>query len=64
MRCMMLMKSDERTEQSEMPDEQVLAALGKFNEPMVAAGVMLTGEGRYPTARGTRVRLVKSRSAS
>jgi hypothetical protein len=39
-----------------MPNEQLLAAMGKFNEDLVKAGIMLSGEGLHPTSKGKRVR--------
>src|SRR5207247_219195 len=39
-----------------MPDEKLLAAMGKFNEELVKAGVMLAGEGLHPSSKGARVR--------
>jgi hypothetical protein len=56
MRCMMLLKSDPKSETS-FADEAELAAMGKFNDEMMNAGVMLAGEGLYPTSRGARVRM-------
>ena len=56
MRFMVLVKGDEQTEAGVMPDEQTLAAMGKFNEELVKAGVMLAGEGLHPSAKGARVK--------
>ena len=56
MRFMILLKADENSEAGEMPSEELLAAMGKFNEEMVNAGVMLGGEGLHPSSKGARVR--------
>ena len=56
MRFMILVKADKATEAGEMPSTEMLAAMGKFNEELVEAGVMLGGEGLHPTTRGARVR--------
>ncbi|HEX6105934.1 MAG TPA: YciI family protein [Gemmatimonadales bacterium] len=53
---MILVKADKATEAGEMPSTEVLAAMGKFNEELVEAGVMLGGEGLHPTSKGARVR--------
>jgi hypothetical protein len=42
-------------EAGEMPDESLLAAMGKFNDELVKAGIMLAGEGLHPTSKGKRV---------
>jgi hypothetical protein len=56
MRVMVIVKASNESEAGEMPSEQVLAEMGKFNEHLVQAGVMLAGEGLHPTSRGKRVR--------
>ncbi|GAA5115265.1 MULTISPECIES: YciI family protein [Pseudonocardiaceae] len=56
MKFMVLVKGDENTEAGAMPTEQELAEMGKFNEELVKAGVMLAGEGLHPTSKGARVR--------
>ncbi|AKJ27576.1 hypothetical protein AAW51_0885 [Caldimonas brevitalea] len=56
MRFMVLIKADANTEAGVMPSEQLLAEMGKFNEELVKAGVMLAGEGLHPSAKGARVR--------
>ncbi|MDR3391332.1 MAG: YciI family protein [Sulfuriferula sp.] len=55
MRFMVMIKADKHTEAGEMPSEQLLADMGKFNEALVKAGVMLAGEGLHPSAKGARV---------
>jgi hypothetical protein len=56
MRFMILIKADKNTEAGVMPDEKLLTAMGKFNEELVKAGVLLAGEGLHPSSRGARVR--------
>ena len=56
MKFMVLVKADQHSEAGEMPSEQLLADMGKFNESLVKAGVMLAGEGLHPSSKGARVR--------
>jgi hypothetical protein len=56
MRCMVLVKASKDSEAGVMPSEKLLAAMGKYNEELVKAGVMLEGEGLHPTAKGARVK--------
>jgi hypothetical protein len=56
MRVMVLVKADKNTEAGVLPDEKLLTEMGKFNEELVNAGVMLAGEGLHPTSKGARVR--------
>ena len=56
MRFMVLVKANEESEASVMPDEELLTAMGKYNEELVKAGVMLEGEGLHPTSKGARVK--------
>jgi hypothetical protein len=55
MRVMVMVKASKSSEAGAMPDEQLLAAMGKFNEELVKAGVMLAGEGLHPSSKGVRV---------
>lgn len=55
MRFMVLVKATKESEAGEMPDQQLLAEMLKFNEELVKAGVMLAGEGLQPSAKGARV---------
>ena len=55
MRVMVIVKSTKNTEAGVLPKEQDLAAMGKFNEELVKAGVMLAGEGLHPSSKGKRV---------
>ena len=56
MRFMILVKADANSEAGVMPQEDMLAAMGRFNEELVNAGVMQAGEGLHPSSRGARVR--------
>ena len=56
MRFMVLVKADKNSEAGVMPDTKLLAAMGKFNEELVKAGVMLAGEGIHPSSKGARVK--------
>jgi hypothetical protein len=56
MRFMMIVKADKESEAGVLPDEKMLAEMGKFNEEMVKAGVMLAGEGLQASSKGARVR--------
>jgi hypothetical protein len=53
---MIIVKATKASEAGVMPSEQLLTEMGKFNEELVKAGVMLAGEGLHPTSRGARVR--------
>jgi len=56
MRVMVLVKADENSEAGTLPDEKILAEMGKFNEELVNAGVMLAGEGLQASSKGARVK--------
>ena len=56
MKVMVLIKASKDSEAGVMPSPQLLADMGKFNEELVKAGVMLAGEGLHPTSKGARVR--------
>jgi len=56
MRFMVLVKADKNSEAGVLPDTKLLTAMGKFNEELVKAGVMLAGEGLQPTSKGARVK--------
>jgi hypothetical protein len=56
MRFMLLVKADKNTEAGVLPSEQLLADMGKFNEELVKAGVLLAGEGLQPSSKGARVK--------
>jgi len=61
MRFMVLVKADEKTEAGVLPDEKILTEMGKYNEELVKAGVMLAGEGLQPSSKGARVRFAGSK---
>src|ERR1700722_14220417 len=56
MRFMVIVKADRNSEAGVMPSAELLTAMGKFNEQMVRAGVMLAGEGLHPTSKGARIK--------
>ena len=56
MRFMLLLKADKTTEAGKLPDEKLLAEMGKYNEELVKAGVLLAGEGLQPSSKGARVK--------
>jgi hypothetical protein len=56
MRFMVLVKANKTSEAGILPDEQMLGAMGKYNEELVKAGVMLAGDGLQPSSKGARVR--------
>lgn len=56
MRFMVLVPANEESEAGALPDEKDLAEMGKFNEELVKAGVMLAGEGLHPSSKGARIK--------
>ena len=56
MRFMILVKADKNSEAGVLPDEKLLTEMGKYNEELVKAGIMLAGEGLQPSSKGARVR--------
>jgi hypothetical protein len=56
MRVLVIVKANEESEAGIMPSEQMLADMGKFNEELVKAGLMLDGEGLHPSSKGKRVK--------
>ena len=56
MRFLVIVKATKDSEAGVMPDTQLLADMGKFNEELVKAGIMLAGEGLHPSSKGKRVR--------
>src|SRR5438309_3333962 len=56
MRFMVIVKADNNSEAGVMPSEQLLREMGKFNEELANAGVMLAGEGLHPSSKGVRVK--------
>jgi len=57
MRFMIIRKADKNTEAGVLPSQELLAAMLKYNEELVKAGIMLQGEGLQPSSKGTRVKL-------
>jgi hypothetical protein len=56
MRVMVIVKANEESEAGATPDEKMLTEMGKFNEELVKAGVMLAGEGLHASSKGKRVK--------
>jgi hypothetical protein len=56
MRCIVMVKATKDSESGVMPSTELLTAMGKFNDELVKAGIMLAGEGLQPSSRGKRVR--------
>jgi hypothetical protein len=56
MRFMVIVKANKDSEAGKLPDEKILAAMAKYNEELVKAGIMLAGEGLQSSAKGVRVR--------
>ena len=63
MRFMVIVKADEKSEAGELPSQELLATMTKYNEELVKAGVLLAGEGLHPSSRGKRVRFSGSKRA-
>ena len=61
MRFMVIVKANKDSEAGVLPDQKILAEMGKFNEELVKAGVMLAGEGLQPSSKGARVRFQGSK---
>jgi hypothetical protein len=56
MKVMVIVKATRASEAGQMPSEQLLSDMGKFNEELVKAGIMIAGEGLHPSSKGARVR--------
>jgi hypothetical protein len=56
MRVMVIVKANEESEAGVMPSEELLTAMGQYNEELVKAGVMLAGDGLHPSSKGARVK--------
>lgn len=56
MKVMVIVKASPESEAGQMPGTELLAEMGRFNEALVKAGIMLAGEGLHPSRRGARVR--------
>jgi hypothetical protein len=61
MRFMLIVKADKDSEAGVLPSQEMLTEMGKFNEELVKAGVMLAGEGLQPSSKGARVRFSGSK---
>jgi hypothetical protein len=61
MRFMVIVKALKESEAGALPDEKILAEMGKFNEQLVKAGIMLAGEGLQPSSKGARIRFSGSK---
>lgn len=55
MRFMLQVRADRDSEAGKMPSRELVAAMGRFNEEMIQAGVMLAGEGLHPSSKGARI---------
>jgi hypothetical protein len=60
MRFMVIVKADKDSEAGVMPSEKLLTDMGKYNEELVKAGIMLAGEGLHPSSKGKRIRFTGS----
>ncbi len=56
MRFMVIVKASPESEAGQMPSQELLAAMGRYNEELARAGVMLAGDGLHPSSKGARVR--------
>ena len=61
MRVIVMIRANKDTEAGVMPSEELLSAMGKYNEDLVKAGVMLAGEGLHPSSKGARVKCSKGK---
>ncbi len=64
MRFMVLVKADKNSEAGVLPDEKLLAHMGKYNEELAKAGVLLDASGLQPTSKGARIKFSKARAPS
>jgi hypothetical protein len=61
MKFMVIVKASKASEAGEMPSQQLLAAMGRYNEELAKAGILLAGEGLHPSSKGARVRFSGSK---
>jgi hypothetical protein len=61
MRFMVIVKADKHSEAGVLPDKKILTEMGKFNEELAKAGVMLAGEGLHASSKGARIRFSKGK---
>jgi hypothetical protein len=64
MRFMVIVKSNKESEAGVKPSERLLTAMGRFNDELIKAGVMLSGEGLHPSSKGKRIRYAKGGGVS
>jgi hypothetical protein len=64
MRVMVIVKATKNSEAGKMPSTKLLADMGKFNEELVKAGIMLAGDGLKPSSKGKRVRFSRESGRS
>ena len=62
MRFMILVKADKNSEAGVLPSPELLTEMGRFNEELLKAGVMLAGEGLQPTSKGARIKFAAGRT--
>ncbi|CAG0930024.1 hypothetical protein TFLX_01553 [Thermoflexales bacterium] len=62
MRVVVLIKADKDSEAGILPSEQLLTEMGKYNEELVKAGIMLAGEGLHPSSKGKRIRFSQGKT--
>ncbi|HEX2692726.1 MAG TPA: YciI family protein [Gemmatimonadaceae bacterium] len=62
MRFLVMVKATKESEAGALPDERMLTEMGKFNEELVKAGIMLAGEGLQPSSKGARVKFSRGKS--
>lgn len=63
MRFMVIVKADKKSEAGELPSEELMTAMGNFNEELVKAGVLLAGEGLHPSSKGARVKFSNGKAS-
>ncbi|HEX9451921.1 MAG TPA: YciI family protein [Burkholderiales bacterium] len=61
MRFMVIVKADKNSEAGALPDAKLLAEMGKYNEELAKAGVLISGEGLHPSSKGARIRFSGSK---
>src|SRR6059036_3721938 len=61
MRFMVIVKASKDSEAGVLPDKKILTEMGKYNEQLVKAGIMLAGEGLHPTSKGARIKFSGSK---
>jgi len=61
MRCLVIVKASPESEAGVMPSTELLTAMGKYNEELVKAGIMLAGEGLHPSSKGKRIKFEGSK---